>query len=344
MGHVIGDTDFPRRGSMQYWPRSRAMRIYPSIKTVPNLTTNVLTSFSGYKVGMTHVGVIDNIKTSVTKGQEIMVPVTIIECPPLNVFSIRFYSWTQNQGYHIVGQLNADSYDKELSRRITTKSKKGKVSEAKPMTKEEIEKLTNAGSIKRVSLIVHTNPKATSIGKKSPEIMEIIIAGEPKGAVQKALSLLGKQVNVNDVFSEGEQIDIFSVTIGKGFQGSAKRFGVKIGGKRFNHTEKVKRKAMSLGPKSPRKVQHTVPQHGQMGFQTRCDYNKWLLKITEAKNATVKGGFQNYGDPKNTILLIKGSIPGPKKRLIRIRKSVRPSDKIPKQAPEIVYISKESKQ
>jgi large subunit ribosomal protein L3 len=171
--------------------------------------------------------------------------------------------------------------------------------------------------------------------------MEIIVSGEAKGAYDKALSFLGKQVKVNDVFAEGEQLDIFSVTIGKGFQGSVKRFGVKLG---RHKAEKVKRKAMSLGAVTPCKVNHRVPQHGQMGFQTRCDYNKWLLKITQPKDASIKGGFIKYGDPKNTILIIKGSIPGPKKRLIRIRKSMRPSDKIPKQAPELSYISKESKQ
>ncbi|MDD4354028.1 MAG: 50S ribosomal protein L3 [Candidatus Nanoarchaeia archaeon] len=341
MGHVIGDIDTPRKGSMQFWPRCRAMRSFPSIRNVPKLTTNVLTSFSGYKVGMTHVGLIDNVKTSVTKGQEIMVPVTIIECPPLNVFSIRFYSWSSNDGYKIIDQLNSDSYDKELLRRLTLKSKKGKEKDSKSMTKEEAEKLVASGLVKRVSVIVHTNPKSTSIGKKKPEVMEIIVSGEIKGAFDKSMSLLGKQVNVNDVFNEGEQLDIFSVTIGKGFQGSVKRFGVKIYKRK---AEKVKRKAMSLGAVTPCKVDHRVPQHGQMGFQSRCDYNKWLLKIAEPKDANVKGGFLNYGEAKNTILLIKGSIPGPKKRLIRIRKSIRPSDKIPKQAPEISYISKESKQ
>lgn len=341
MGHTIGDLDTPRKGSMQFWPRCRAKRIFPSIRTIPKLTTNILTSFSGYKVGMTHVGVIDNVKTSVTKGQEIVVPVTIIECPPINVFSIRFYSCSENDGYKAIGQLNSKDYEKELLRRLTLKSKKGKDKESKPMTKEDADKLVESKRVKRVSVIVHTNPKSTSIGKKKPEVMEIIVSGEAKGAYDKAYSFLGKQVNVNDVFAEGEQLDIFSVTIGKGFQGSVKRFGVKLG---RHKAEKVKRKAMSLGPVSPRKVQHTVPQHGQMGFQTRCDYNKWLLKIADPKDASIKGGFIKYGDPKNTVLLIKGSIPGPKKRLIRIRKSMRPSEKIPKQAPEISYISKESKQ
>jgi len=341
MGHVIGDADFPRRGSLQFWPRSRAKRIFPSIRNVPELSDNVLTSFSGYKVGMTHVGLIDNVKTSVTKGQEIIVPVTLIECPPINVFSIRLYSYNSNDGYKVMAQLNSDSYDKNLLKKLTLKSKKGKEKETKPFSKEAAQKLVNEDKVKRVSVVIHTNPVLTTLGKKKPEVMEIIISGAVKGAFEKALTLLGKQINVKDVFSEGEQLDIFSVTTGKGWQGSVKRFGVKIYKRK---AEKVRRKAMSLGPRTPKKVRHTIPQHGQMGFQTRCDYNKWLLKITQPTDVTVKGGFINYGEPKNTIMLIKGSIPGPKKRLIRIRKSIRPNKDIPKQAPEISYISKESKQ
>ncbi|MDD5053981.1 MAG: 50S ribosomal protein L3 [Candidatus Nanoarchaeia archaeon] len=341
MGHVIGDIDAPRKGSMQFWPRKRAKRIFPRIRNAPKMAESALTSFSGYKVGMTHVGIIDNIKTSITKGQEIIVPITILECPPISVFSIRLYSWSQNDGFRPLAQINTDSYDKILLKKLTLKSKKGKEKNPQALSKQEAEKLLSEGKIRKVSVVVHTNPKMTGIGKKKPEVMEIIVSGEPEPAFQKALSLLGKQVSVNDVFSEGEQIDIFSVTIGKGFQGSVKRFGIKIGS---HKAEKVKRKAMSLGPITPATVSHRVPQHGQMGFHTRCDYNKWLLKIASPKDAAMKGGFLKYGEPKNPVLFIKGSIPGPKKRIIRIRKSIRPNDKFPKQAPEISYVSMESKQ
>ncbi len=342
MGHVIGNRNYPRRGSMQFWPRSRAKRAYPRITTSPELSNPILTSFTGYKVGMTHVTVIDNLKNSPSKGQEIIMPVTVIECPPINVFSIRFYSRTSN-GLHIFSQINSDAYDKELNRRLTLKSKKGKEKKEvkKVLTKEELLKLADEARIERVTAVIHTNPKMTSIGKKKPEVMEVIISGDSKSAISKAFELLGKQVTVNEVFKEGEQIDIFAVTIGKGFQGSVKRFGLKLG---RHKAEKVKRKAMSLGAWSPCKVDHRVPQHGQMGYQSRCDYNKWLIKILEADKMKIKGGFVNYGDPKNTVLLLKGSVPGPKKRLIRIRKSIRPNKALPAQVPELVEVNLSSKQ
>ena len=338
MGHVIGDPDFPRRGSMQFWPRKRAKRIYPRLRNAPELQEPVLTSFSGYKVGMTHMVIINNLKHSPTKGEEIVVPVTIIECPPLNVFSIRFYS--KNLNYSpILCQLNSENYEKELNRKLTLK--KGAKEKKDKYSKDDLLRMAGEGKIGRVSVLVHTNPKLTGIGKKKPEIMEIIVGGDLKDAVNKAYELLGKQVTVNDVFKEGEQIDTFSVTIGKGFQGSVKRFGVKIG---RHKAEKVKRKAMSLGPWKPSKVNHRVPQHGQMGYQTRCDYNKWLMKILEPEKVAARGGFVNYGNPKNVVILLKGSVPGHKKRLIRLRKSIRPNIALPKQVPEMISVSTMSKQ
>lgn len=340
MGHVIGEPNFPRRGSMQFWPRKRAKRIYPVINTIPKLKNAIPSSFSGYKVGMTHITIIDNIKNSPSKGQEITVPVTIVECPPINVFSIRFYKKIAQSGYVILSQVNSTEYAKELNRKLQLKSKKQKEAK-KPLSMENV--LKDVDKIERVSIIVHSNPKMVKgiNGKKKPEIMEIIMGGTVKEAIIKSFEFLGKQIKVEDVFTEGEQLDIFSVTTGKGFQGSVKRFGVKIG---RHKAEKVKRKAMTLGAWTPCKVDHRVPQHGQMGFQTRCDYNKWLMKIIDPKEVLVKGGYINYGNPQNTVLLIKGSIPGPKKRLIRIRKSIRPSKKLPTQVPEIVKISTSSKQ
>lgn len=339
MGHVIGEQENPRRGSMQFWPRCRAKRAFPRIRTYPIINEALLTSFTGYKVGMTHVMVIDNLKHSPTKGQEISVPVTIVECPPISIFSIRFYKKTP-YGLKIITQINSDSYEKILYRKLKLKSKKPKEKKSKKQyTQKEL--LSLADDIVRVNVLIHTNPQLTSIGKKKPEIMEVILGGNKTEAINKAFELLGKQINVNDVFKEGEQIDTFSVTIGKGFQGSVKRFGLKLG---RHKAEKVKRKAMSLGPWTPCKVLHTVPQHGQMGYQTRCDYNKWLLKIEEPAKVKIKGGYIKYGDPKNKVLILKGSIPGPKKRLIRLRKSIRPRKNIPVQPPQITYISTESKQ
>ena len=97
-----------------------------------------------------------------------------------------------------------------------------------------------------------------------------------------------------------------------------------------------------LGPRSPGKIRSTIPLGGQLGFQTRTELNKRILKITDGKELNVKGGFLNYGNVSGDCMLIEGSVPGSKKRLIRIRFSIRPPrSKFP---VDIKYISTESKQ
>lgn len=57
-----------------------------------------------------------------------------------------------------------------------------------------------------------------------------------------------------------------------------------------------------------------------------------------------KGGFINYGNIKGDYLLLLGTVPGPKKRLIRLRKTIRPLRTFTIQSPEITFISRESQQ
>ena len=51
-------------------------------------------------------------------------------------------------------------------------------------------------------------------------------------------------------------------------------------------------------------------------------------------------GFNHYGVIKNDFILVKGSIQGPKNRLVTLVKSIRPNNRYPKVAPQITYINK----
>ena len=136
----------PRRGSMGFWPRKRASDIVARIRTWPTGKETKLLGFAGYKVGMTHLIVNDNRPTSQTKGEDIQMPVTILECPPLKIMSIILYK-KDAYGLHCAGQINAEKPDKELSRKITVQKKAGK----QPDTK----------NIAEIRVLVHTQPKLT---------------------------------------------------------------------------------------------------------------------------------------------------------------------------------------
>jgi large subunit ribosomal protein L3 len=82
-----------------------------------------------------------------------------------------------------------------------------------------------------------------------------------------------------------------------------------------------------------------------MGYHQRTEYNKRILKIGEnGKEITPAGGFPNYGEIRNQYIIIHGSIPGPAKRLIRLRDAVRYQKGVKVEKPEITYISTMSKQ
>ena len=70
---------------------------------------------------------------------------------------------------------------------------------------------------------------------------------------------------------------------------------------------------------------------GDMGYHQRVDFNKKVLKIGEkADEVNPAGGFKRYGLVKNSYLILKGSIQGPSKRIIRFTLAKRPKKKLQK--------------
>src|SRR3989344_4144001 len=99
-------TSKPRAGSLQYWPRKKAKKIYPNIKAWNRAKDNKLLGFIGYKVGMTHLHYVEQ-----NKKDETFSPVTIVECPPLKPFSLRFYKKTP-YGSKVITEILSKKLDK----------------------------------------------------------------------------------------------------------------------------------------------------------------------------------------------------------------------------------------
>ncbi len=313
----------PRFGSLAYYPRKRAKREIAKVRAWSNEKEAKLLGFGGYKVGMAHLMITDNDLNSMTKGETISCPATIIECPPLKAASIRFYKKTTD-GLKVVSDVFAQELDKELARRIT-------------MPKNKNKKIEDVKDFDDITLVVYTQPKLTGIGKKKPELFEMAIGGKKDEKLNYAKSILGKEIKIEDAFKEGAQIDIHAITKGKGLQGPMKRFGI---GRRSHKSEKSIRNPGSLGGwKGQVNIMWKVPHAGQMGYFQRTEYNKWLLKIGDkSEEINSKSGFRRYGVVKNTYVLVKGSVAGPKKRLIRFNSAIRPNRNIPKEAPAIKQV------
>ncbi len=327
----------PRSGSMQYWPRKRAKSETPRISSWPTIKAGGPLGFAGYKAGMTHAIVTDNRKNSVTKGTKLRVPVTVIECPALRVIGVRFYKKTLF-GDKVATELEFKQDHKRLALRK-------KVSAKKALDDKALEKYSERLSdFSDIRLLVHTLPDMTTIGKKTPEVFELGLGGTVEEKFNYVKENHSKDITPADVFEPGEQLDVKAVTTGKGLQGPVKRFGIHI---RSSKSEKTKRGPGSIsgGWTSAGHMMYRVPDAGQMGYHTRTEHNKILMKLSAApEDVNPEGGFVNYGLVRNECVLVKGSLPGPKKRLIRFTKANRPNGLYSGYTPAIDSISKRSKQ
>lgn len=325
----------PKQGSHAYSPRKRAVSQTPRLDSWPEISEGPkLQGFAGYKAGMTHAFVVDFNKNSLTAGQEIQIPVTVLEVPPMRVAAVRIYE-SSRYGLRTAGEVWASGLDQNLARRLPIPKNQDAEKAWSELNKKDIED---------VRVLTYTQPKmVTGVPKKVPDLMETRVGG---GSVAQRLEyakgLLGKEITVADFAKDGAIIDVSAVTKGKGFQGAIKRWGVKL----LSHkNSKHRRMVGTLAPKRPGFVRPQVPQAGQVGYHQRTEFNKRILKIGEkGDEVTPKGGFIHYGNVRNNYVLIHGSVPGPTKRLIRLRDPVRPAGTVLKEAPNMVYVSTESKQ
>jgi large subunit ribosomal protein L3 len=282
---------------------------------------------------------VDDHKSSPTEGKEIMVPVTVIEVPMMKVAAIRAYS-RDTYGKHAFTELWADQLDTVLGRRITLPKDYNKEAALKKFTDA-----LSAGLVAEIHAVTYTQPASLSgVPKKVPDLMEIKIGGaDVKKIFEFAQGLLGNEVALTNVIQAGAYADITAITTGKGTNGAVKRWGISLR-KRKHSVGGKERHLGTLGPWNPHHVRWQVPQIGQLGFQQRTEFNKRILKISEnASEITPAGGFLHYGVLRNPYILVKGSIPGPVKRLIRIRPAIRQGEHVVK-LPAIQFVSTQSKQ
>lgn len=326
----------PKRGSLAYMPRVRAPRPIAHVRAWPAEARLGLQGVAGYKAGMIQLFMIDDRKGSLTAGQEISVPATIIETPPLVVCAIRLYNSTAT-GLNAATEVWAGELPKELSRALNP-PKKYETQKAL----ERAEALIKEGKVADIRVLVCTQPWVSNIPKRKPDLLEIRVGGasiEERWNYSKGL--LGKQVRAADVFKEGEYADVLAITKGKGFQGPVKRWGIKILPRK---SKEGRRQVGTLGPWSPSRVMWTVPAPGQMGYHQRTEFNKRILRLgSDGKEITPSGGFLRYGPVRGEFVVVAGSVPGPTKRLIHLRRPVRLPPGAPTSPPSITYMSTASR-
>jgi large subunit ribosomal protein L3 len=126
--------------------------------------------------------------------------------------------------------------------------------------------------------------------------------GDGEGADLKP----GAEIKV-DHFSIGQFVDVQGTTIGKGFAGTHKRHNFRGG--RASHGNSLSHRAPgSIGQRqTPGRVFPGKRMAGHLGAETATNLNLEVMLVDAEKN----------------LLLVKGSIPGPKGQDVVIRPSVR---------------------
>ncbi|MBQ4424699.1 MAG: 50S ribosomal protein L3 [Lachnospiraceae bacterium] len=109
-----------------------------------------------------------------------------------------------------------------------------------------------------------------------------------------------------DIFTEGDKVDATAISKGKGFQGAIHRHGLHRGP--MAHGSKYHRHAGSNGACSdPSRVFKGKKMAGQMGHKRITIQNLEVIRV----------------DADENLILVKGSVPGPKKSLVTLKESVK---------------------
>ena len=122
-----------------------------------------------------------------------------------------------------------------------------------------------------------------------------------------------------DTFAAGEMVDVTGTSKGKGFQGVIKRHNQSRGP--MSHGSQYHRGVGSMGTLLPMRVLPGKKLPGHMGHEQVTIQNLEVIKV----------------DLENNVILIKGSVPGPKNSLVLVRTSVKTGNKTNEPVELIVY-------
>lgn len=143
--------------------------------------------------------------------------------------------------------------------------------------------------------------------KKTMKGKEFRYLREFKNKENKEAESTNQEIKVGDkidvsIFQEGDLVKISGVSKGKGFQGGVKRWG--FSGRNATHGVKHEHRTLgSVGSSFPERVIKGKKMPGRMGSERVTVKNLKIVKI----------------DPKNSLLAVKGAVPGRRGTLLEIR-------------------------
>lgn len=340
-----------RKGSLGYLPKKRCTRGRGRLNTFPKDSSTEkphLTAFLGYKAGCTHVMRLIEHRGSALHNLQTIDQTTVLDTPPMICCAIVGYAHTPGGmkpfstvwSAHVAEAAKRRFYKNYHNSKKLAFSKYQQKAAESDFIKTELARMKEHCAMIRI--VAHSQPGLTPLKHKKADIMEIQVNGGKTVAekVDFAFSLLEREVPVKSVFTVGEQIDTVSITRGRGFEGTVTRWGVT---RLPRKTRRGNRKVACIGSWHPANVQYACPRAGQDGYFHRTETNKQIFLIDSAANESAcktefdrtnksinpVGGWVNYGTIKGDFLMIRGSCPGTKKRVVVMRKALLPHRNYP---------------
>jgi len=347
--------EHPRSGHLGYLPKRRTKYTKGKIRHFPKDDAAKplhLTAFMGYKAGMTHVvRSYDKKEGKKTIKKDMVDAVTVIETPPMKIVGMVGYIetprglralttvWAQNLDNGVLRRFYKN-YHNAKKRAFTNYAKRyDEKADSKKHVNRDIQRIRKYCQVVRV--LCATQIDKIKLRQRKAHLMEIQVNGGANVAekVAWANAKFETEVTVGEVFAENEMVDTIAITRGKGTAGVIKRFGVT---KLPRKTRRGNRKVACIGAWHPSAVKWTVARSGILGYYHRTQINQKIYRVgagairgitnnasteTDAhiKNITPVGGFPHYGIVNEDFVMVRGSVMGPKKRQVTIRKAMHPS-------------------
>ncbi|MGA1974301.1 MAG: 50S ribosomal protein L3 [Conexivisphaerales archaeon] len=303
----------PRRGSLAFFPRSRAETHVPRMRTWAQLEIEkpVLAGYFTFKAGMVHVITADDREKTINFGKPRFNAATVLAVPPMRIYGLRAYEYGDG-AYNVL----SDIYD--YGDPLFAKAKK------KPSTDEQFRSLLSVkDKVSEVFALVAVSPKDVGLSEKEPLRMEVAVTGgKVEAQLEFVKGLLGMTISLSGNIAPGTMVDLAAVSKGKGFEGPVTRMGIK---RKQHKSRKTIRAVGVLSPWHPHGVMYTVARAGQMGYHQRIEYNHRVLIISSetASAITPEGGFPHFGLVRGDYVVVKGSVPGPYRRPVVVRLPLR---------------------
>ena len=118
---------------------------------------------------------------------------------------------------------------------------------------------------------------------------------------------VGQEVKLEQIFEEGQLVDVQGISRGQGFQGVVKRYNF-AGNVQTHGTHEYRRHGGSIGTRmTPGRVKLGMKMPGQHGNKTFSVLSQKIVKIV----------------PDQNLILIRGGVPGSRDQIVVVRGAVR---------------------